>query len=203
MTDHGVQLLQHCLVMKINGAWRGTESESLHIQYWKEINMKIEKQRNSDMDKIAKFIDAAAVGMLTTIGDDGTLSSRPMMPLAMDNEGSLWFFTKRSATDKEAPVNALNLTFTNQSDGKFVALSGESTLLHDQSKIDELWSPMAKPWFPQGPKDPSLALLRVDVLGGEYWSSSSSAVVRFTTHLVSALAGKEIGLGENKTVQNR
>jgi len=165
--------------------------------------MKIEKQRNSDMDKIAKFIDAAAVGMLTTIGDDGTLSSRPMMPLAMDNEGSLWFFTKRSATDKEAPVNALNLTFTNQSDGKFVALSGESTLLHDQSKIDELWSPMAKPWFPQGPKDPSLALLRVDVLGGEYWSSSSSAVVRFTTHLVSALAGKEIGLGENKTVQNR
>jgi general stress protein 26 len=153
--------------------------------------------------KIAGFIDGAGTGMLTTIGTDGTMASRPMMPLNMDGEGSIWFFTKRNSHDKEAPVNQLNLTFTDEGNGKFVSLSGSSTLLHDQTKIDAWWSPMMKTWFPEGPHDPSLALLRVEVQGGEYWSSSSSAVVRFTTHVISALAGKEIALGENKTVDNR
>lgn len=165
--------------------------------------MKIDKQRNAEMDKIADFIDGATIGMLTTIGNDGAMQSRPMMPLEIDSEGSIWFFLHRDSHDKAALSSALNLTFTNQSDGKFVALSGQSELLHDQTKIDALWSPMAKPWFPNGPSDSNLALLRIDVQGGEYWSASSSAIIRFTKHLISAVSGKDVGLGENKTVVNQ
>jgi general stress protein 26 len=165
--------------------------------------MKVDKQRNEEMDKVARFIDGAGVGMLTTVGENGKLASRPMMPLHMDSEGSIWFFTKNTAHDKEAPASELNLTFSDASDGKFISLAGASSLLHDREKMEALWSPMMKAWFPQGPEDQTLALLRVDVHGGEYWASSSSAVVRFTTHVLSALAGREIGLGENKTVVNR
>lgn len=164
--------------------------------------MKIEKQRNDDMDKLASLIDDAGTAMLTTIDDDGKMSSRPMMPLQMDANGSLWFFTKRDATDKEAGHNQLNLTFSDDGDGTFISLSGSSKLLRNEAKIKELWSPMVRPWFPDGEDDPSLALLRVDVEGGEYWNSSSSSMVRFATHVISVIAGREIGIGENKTVRN-
>jgi general stress protein 26 len=146
--------------------------------------MKIEQQRNEDMDKLAKLVASSGTGMLTTIGDDGKMSSRPMMPLQMDANGSIWFFTHRESKDDT-----------------FIALSGSSELLRDQSKIDELWNPIVRTWF-KDKNDPELALLRVDVDGGEYWNSSSSSMVRFAAHVVSAVVGREIGIGSNVKVQN-
>jgi general stress protein 26 len=164
--------------------------------------MKIAEQRNADMDKMAALIDSAGTAMLTTVADDGKMKSRPMMPLEMDGNGSLWFFTHRDAEDKQAGHDKLNLTFSDDKGGTFIALSGASMLLRDQARIDELWNPIMRTWF-EGKDDPNLALLRVDIDGGEYWNSDSPRLVRFAAHVVSAVAGREIGVGENRTVENR
>ena len=164
--------------------------------------MKVDTQKNDGMKKIADLIEGVGAGMLTTPASDGALRSRPMMPLQMDQNGSLWFFTKSSESEKEAAAGHLNLSFADPKNGTFVSLSGRSMLVHDRSKIDELWSPLLKAWFPSGKDDPSLALLRVDVDGGEYWDSSSSSMVRFLAVSASAIVGHQVGLGENQTVSN-
>lgn len=164
--------------------------------------MKIEKQTSEGMQKIADLIDGVGPGMLTTRSPDtDKLGSRPMHPLAMDAQGSLWFFTQAQA-DKEAPYGDLNLSFAHPDKGTYVSLSGSATLLDDREKIDALWSPMAKPWFPEGKDDPSLRLLRVDVHEAEYWDSSSSKMVRLLAMAASIVAGKPIGLGDNEVVRN-
>jgi general stress protein 26 len=139
--------------------------------------------------------------MLTTIGDDGGMSSRPMMPLQMGANGSAWLFTHRESKVKAACDNALNLTFSKEKAGTFIALSGSSALRRDQSKFDELWKPIVRTWFKDN-SDPELALLRVDVDGGQYWNASSSSMVRFAAHVVSAVVGREIGIGSNVKVPN-
>ena len=82
------------------------------------------------------------------------------------------------------------------------AAGGSATLVHDRAKIDELWTPMVKPWFPEGKDDPKLTLLRVDIDDAEYWDSNSSRMVRALAMAASIVAGKPIGMGDNEKVVN-
>ena len=59
---------------------------------------------------------------------------------------------------------------------------------------------MLKAWFPEGLDDPKIALLKVDILQGEYWDASSSKIVQFFKILKSIVKGKEYEGGENKKV---
>lgn len=163
--------------------------------------MKTAAQTSEGMQKIVDLIKGIGPGMLTTPDHQGVLTSRPMMPLEVDANGAIWFFTKPSS-DKEAPAGKVNLAFADTSDSKYVSISGSSTLIFDRAKVEELWSPAAKPWFPEGKDDPSLALLRVDVDDAEYWDSNASRMVRMLAMAASAVSGKPVGMGENRTVHN-
>jgi general stress protein 26 len=163
--------------------------------------MKKSPQLNPGMDKVASLIDSIGAGMLTTPDLQGVLTSRPMMPLEIDATGSIWFFTRPSG-QKEADGGHLNLSFAKPADATYVSITGSSTLVYDRARIDELWSPMAKPWFPEGKDDPHLALLRVDVDSAEYWDSNSSRMVRLWAMATSAVSGKQAELGENAVVTN-
>ena len=80
------------------------------------------------------------------------------------------------------------------------APSGTAELIRDREKIDELWRPEFKMWFPEGKEDPDVALLRVTLEKGEYWDSPSSTIgyaLRFVSSLVT---GKQPEFGENKKV---
>ena len=163
--------------------------------------MKKAIQLNPGMDKVATLIGDIGSGMLTTPNLQGVLASRPMMPLEMDAQGSIWFFTRPSG-EKEADGAHLNLSFAKPSDATYVSITGRSTLVYDRARIDELWSAMAKPWFPEGKDDPHLALLRVDVDSAEYWDSSASKMVRLWAMATAAVSGKQADLGENAVVTN-
>lgn len=172
-----------------------------HLTFAKSYFMKIFPQLNPGMDKIATLISDIGAGMLTTPNLEGVLASRPMMPLEIDARGSLWFFTRPSG-EKEADGAHLNLSFAKPSDATYVSVTGRSTLLYDRARIDELWSALAKPWFPEGKDDPHLALLRVDVDTAEYWDSSASKMVRLWSMATAAVSGKQAELGENAVVTN-
>lgn len=63
--------------------------------------------------------------------------------------------------------------------------------------VDELWSPMAKPWFPLGPDDPDLVLLHVITEGAEYWDAASSKLVRALATAASIVSGRPVGMGDH------
>ncbi|WP_180130803.1 pyridoxamine 5'-phosphate oxidase family protein [Rhodoferax sp. BLA1] len=158
--------------------------------------MKTETQTSADLAHVAQMIEGTHIAMLTTIESDGTLASRPMAPLEMDATGAIWFFTDlRSSTLEHLTV--ANLTFTDVARGTYVSLSGRGEIDNDQARIDSLWTPMAKPWFPEGPTSPTLALLKFVPNVADYWDASNSRMVRAFSLIASAVTGKPLAMGEH------
>lgn len=140
-------------------------------------------------DKIEKKL---RVGMLTVNARDSGLTSRPMTIQQIEAPGVIWFFTARhsalaSSVDEVTPVN---LAIADPADSLYVSVSGRARLCNDRAKIEELWSMLAKAWFPGGIDDPNLALLRMDVDTAEYWDTDHSKMVQFFLMAKAAITGQ-------------
>jgi general stress protein 26 len=159
--------------------------------------MKSHPQTTEDRRKLAELIEDLDIAMLTFISSEGALISQPMAPVELDSEGNLWFFTD-SSSEKTQHLQQLNLAFSGEPDGTYVSLSGAGELVNDNARKHELWSPFVKPWFPQGPDSPNLALLKFVPHTAEYWDAPHSKVVRLFAMAASIVAARPIGLGDHE-----
>jgi general stress protein 26 len=159
--------------------------------------------RTGDLEKLRDMIKAIDFCMLTTIDEQGDPHSRPMSSNGdIDPNGDLWFFTgvsshKVSEVEKSPKVN---VSFADPDNQRYVSVTGVAELVRDREKIDELWRPEFKMWFPEGKDDPEIALLRVSLEQGEYWDSPSSTIGFALKFVSSLVTGKQPEFGENKKV---
>jgi general stress protein 26 len=164
--------------------------------------MEIDEQHNAALAKVAEMVGEAKFAMLTTLEKDGTLRSRPMATMQLDGEGNLWFFTSRSSPKivEGQRDQQVNLSYARTDKQDYLSVSGAAELVHDKEKIQALWSPWLRPWFPKGLNDPDLALLKVSIMAAEYWDAPDSATAR-AYGLVKALATGDTGaLGEHRKI---
>lgn len=160
--------------------------------------------RQDNIKKLHDLIKDIRFAMLTTVEDDGTLHSRPMATQEFEFDGDLWFFTAADAAKvKEAQHDRhVNVSYSDPHNQKYVSVSGKAELVRDRTKIEELWNPLFKAWFPDGLEDPNLALLKVNVDKAEYWDSPSSKVVRLLGFAKAVITGKPIGNpGDNAKIE--
>lgn len=158
--------------------------------------MKTETQISDSLAHVAKLIDGIPIAMLTTVEGDGALASRPMAALEMDAHGALWFFTDLRSSKVEH-LRVANLSFTDPRHGTYVSLSGRGEIDTDRGRIERLWTAFAKPWFPDGPDSPNLALLKFIPDAADYWDAPHSKMVRAFGVIASMVAGKPIAMGEH------
>lgn len=148
--------------------------------------------------KVAELIKDIDIAMLTTVEADGTLRSRPMGTQQVEFDGDIWFFTsdETAKVDEIARQNRVNVSYAKPDKQRYVSVSGTAELVNDRAKMEALWSPIYKAYFPKGLDDPSLRLLKIHAEKAEYWESSGllPTVIAF----VQAMAGKEADLGENE-----
>ncbi len=159
---------------------------------------------NENIKKLRELIKDIRFAMLTTVEEDGTLRSRPMATQQVEFDGDIWFFTNASApkVDESQRNQHVNVSYSEPKDQKYVSVSGTAQLVRDRHKIEQLWNPLYKAWFPNGLDDPDLALLKVSVDKAEYWNSPSSAVVRLVGFLKAVVTGEPIGnAGENEKIE--
>ena len=151
--------------------------------------------------KIHELIKDIHIAMLTTEGTDGVLHSRPMATQKAEFDGSLWFLTRHNSGKVSEILHdsEVNLTYTD-GNHSFVSLSGKAEINQDRSKIDELWSPLHKAWFPEGKDDPEITVLVVRVKEAEYWEAPANAIVRNVKILSAALTGGKVTAGEHEKV---
>ena len=161
--------------------------------------MKIQPQSRSELVHVARLIEGIPVAMLCNVDADGTLASRPMAALEMDADGAIWFFTDLRS-EKVEHLRVVNLSFTNCSSGTYVSMSGRGEIDTDRGRIERLWSPMAKLWFPDGPTSSNLALLKFVPDAADYWDAPNSAMVRAFGIVASIITGHPVGLGEQGSV---
>jgi len=163
-----------------------------------------EQTQASELQRLRDMVKDIDFCMLTTTDENGDLHSRPMSANGeIDPDGDLWFFTGVSSHKvteiKKSP--RVNVSFADPKNQKYVSLTGTAELVRDRKKIEELWKPEFKMWFPEGKDDPEIALLRINLEKAEYWDSPSSTVAYALSFVSSLVTGKQPEFGENKRLE--
>ncbi len=156
------------------------------------------KTREESINKLKDLIEGIDFAMLTTISSD-RFHSRPMSTQEFESDGSLWFFTS-DQTNKVEEIekdNRVNVAYSKPENNSYVSVSGTAELLKDRAKIEELWNPILKAWFPKGLEDPNLALLKISIEQAEYWDSASSTLVQIAGFIKAIVTGEEAKGGDH------
>lgn len=139
--------------------------------------------------KLRKLIKGGRVAMLTTVGPEGGLRSRPMLDGQLE-DGVLSFLTSgQSGKAFEIADNQrVHLTYASRKAGRYVSISGVATIVHDAAQARRLWSKEHRDWFPAGKNDPDLAVLKVAIERVEYWDAAEG-------RMVALIEGRPEGVG--------
>jgi general stress protein 26 len=169
--------------------------------------MKTMTSQNPQLAKLSQLIDGIDYAMLTTREADGTLHTRPMRTEAIQDDGTLLFFTQAdSAKARELQQHSqVSISYMGDNAATCVAIAGHARLLRDRAKMKELWKSLYKVWFPKGLEDPELVLLRITIDRAEYWETPSNPVVRVVGAAKALATGKPIGeqVGEHEQMTLR
>jgi len=169
-----------------------SEKNDKHASNYHELSGK------EGIEKIAAMMKGIRICMMSTIDESGYAISRPMATQDVEFDGTVWFLTRSTSGKVEniAQNQHVTLDYADPGDSKYVTLRGRATVGRDQKKIDEMWNPMYKAWFPDGKEDPEIAVLRVDVSEGEYWEANSSKIIMGIKYVAAAMTGGKVPVGE-------
>lgn len=157
-----------------------------------------EEIKQESVAKLKELLEDIDFCMLTTFSN-GKLRSRPMSTQKMEKDGELWFFTNDNSL-KVSEIEAdprVNCAYSKPDDNCYVSVSGTASISKDRAKIEELWSPILKAWFPEGLDDPTLCLLKVQVEEAEYWDAPNSTLVQLVGFVKALATGTEMSYGEH------
>jgi general stress protein 26 len=160
------------------------------------------EQRSEAIEKLKGFLEGIDFAMLTTFADD-KLHSRPMSTQELDENGDLWFFTSDDSRKIEEIErdNRINVAYSDPDGNTYVSVFGTAEVVKDRAKIEELWSPVYKAWFPEGINDPKVCLLRISVEDAEYWDAPNSKIVQLAGFVKALVTGQEADMGDHGTVK--
>ena len=69
--------------------------------------------------------------------------------------------------------------------------------------MEEPWPTGLKAWFPEGPNDPSIALLGIVVHDAEDWDAPSNKMVQVVGFMKALATGQRYDPGENEKINLR
>lgn len=146
-------------------------------------------------EAIKKFKDLVrdvSVCMFTTIDDHNRLFSRPMSTAHIDEDGNAWFFTNEFSEkiQEVSHDNSVYLIYSHPGKNVYVTVKGTSAVILNRNKIEELWNPLLKAWFPGGKEDPKLCLIKVVTEEASYWNSNSGSMGLYFK-MLRAIANRE------------
>lgn len=150
--------------------------------------------------KVAELLKGERFGFLTTITMDGKLTSRPMTLQEVEFDGDLWFFAERGSNPVDHVAASPQVNVGAGSGGTWVSLTGDAEVVEDAAKKRELWNSAVEAWFPQGPDDDSVVLIKVHADSAEYWDSPGGRLSTAFSFVKAEVTGERIDAGENEKV---
>ena len=120
------------------------------------------------------------------------LSSRPMATQKVDDEGNIWFLSDKES-DKNHDIledERVQLFYSANSNYEYLSVYGTAEIIFDKEKIHEMWTSMAKAWFPGGEDDPAISLIKVMPEYGYYWDTKNNKIVSLFKIAKSMVTGE-------------
>lgn len=153
-----------------------------------------------DLIKDIKF------GMFTHRNAGGMLHAHPLTTQnkAVDEGVTLYFFVPKDGEIAKAISSdpQVCVSYAHPGDDSYVSVSGDARLDENQAKKEELFTSMAKAWFPKGATDPNLGLLAVRLHHAEYWDVDDSKMVQLFKMAKAAVTGDTPkNLGDHKEIR--
>jgi general stress protein 26 len=156
-----------------------------------------------DLAKVSELIRDIRVALLTTVDQNGRFHTRPVQTLQVDADRTLWFFTDWSSpkVDELHHDVRVSLGYADPAKNVYVAVSGSGRLLRDIKKAKQLWSIEQRAYYPDGPEDERLALLRIHMERAEYWIAPGRASY-LVAAVTAAVTGTPAGvIGEHRKIE--
>src|SRR5438477_203277 len=143
-------------------------------------------------ERLRAKIGDRAIAMVTATDRRYMPASRPLLTQQFDDNGVLWFFVPSDGSlalgiETNPRVSA---TYSDPGRGVYVSLSGYARLIYDPDRIFALWDSRVEAWFTEGPLDPRLAMLRIDIDCAEYWDERSRKGIHLFALAHAALRGE-------------
>lgn len=165
------------------------------------------ENRTGATEKVWDLIKDIRFAMLTTRDIEGRLQSRPMTTQGHrgdDNDYLYFFASRRSEAVADLQRDAVvNIAYADPGKDSYVSVSGNADVADDPARKKQLWSKFAEAWFPGGPQDPDLALIRIRIDQADYWDVKESKATQLFKMAKAAMTGHPpTGLGERGTVRN-
>ena len=153
--------------------------------------------------KVLQLIRHIRIALLTTFDRGGTFHTRPIQTLGIEDDGKLWFFTdiRSDKADELRAYMRISLGYADTAASHYIAVSGVGTVQQDPCKAQELWKVEQRAYYPAGPLDERLVVLKVQIECAEY-GIAPGRMSCLCAALMAAATGKSAEvLGENKRVR--
>lgn len=124
-----------------------------------------------DLNALHERMKDYKTAMLTTVSPDGYIHSRPMATQEREADADLWFVSALN-TEKIDEIKAnpkVGVLYYRDADNAYISLSGLAHIETDKALIRSKWKESWKIWFPQGPDQEDMCLIKIDVHEAEYW----------------------------------
>jgi general stress protein 26 len=157
--------------------------------------------KKDDINRVWDIIEKVGVCMLTTQFAGG-LRARPL-EARPDRDAGVIFFVTDIHSAKEDEIEAtpdVGLVFIDPSDKAYLSITGRASVMRDAEKTKAAWRKTDEVWWPGGPDDPDVCLLRIEPLTAELWDGPASAAITAFEFAKARLTGKQPKLGENRKV---
>lgn len=137
-----------------------------------------DKKITLSKEMLAEEMKKIDICMMTTVAANGHLHSRPMSNNRnVDWDGETWFFAYGDSSqvkEIEREPN-VNLAYAVPDKIVFVSVTGRGEIVKDEEKKQELWYKDLERWFPKGPEDEHVTLIRVVANYAYYWRKEGEA----------------------------
>lgn len=157
------------------------------------------------IEKFKEIVKHESTCLFTTRLTEVPLTTRPMAVQKVCDQGNFWFLSDRDSDKNKEIENdpRVQLFISNTSNYEFLSVYGNASITRDRHKIDELWSDIAKAWFPEGKDDPRVTVIKVTPEQGFYWDTKDGKLVSMIKILASAVTGKTMQEGVEGTISVR
>jgi len=155
----------------------------------------------SPTDRVWDIVEKTGVGMLTTRFAGG-LRARPLEARPERGDGIIWFVTDvRGVKDDEIAASPeVCFVVIDAKDKAYLSISGRASVIRDSATAAAIWKRSDDVWWPGGPNDPNVRVLRLEPQLAELWDGPASSAVAAFEFAKARMTGEKPNLGENRKV---
>jgi len=150
------------------------------------------------IDKLKSLVEDIMICLFcTNLKTDDGATCRPMTAMKVCDQGNIWFYSEKNSDKNKVIASDKNvqLFFSHPAKSSYLVVNGEAEIILDKTKIEELWTPIAKIWFKDGKDDTNISIIKVKPTNAYYWDTDGNKMINFLKMVASVVTGTNLITG--------